>query len=116
MSKNYYLTNKYLLEEIAKSRSQGKMTDRLALGLKAIAEKAADRYTYNFSWKEDQIGEATLRLLEKWHMFDETRYSNAFAYYTEICKMAYTKFWYQNKHYVHIHLIEVDGEFRNEND
>ncbi len=113
---NYYLTNKYLLEEIAKSRSQGKATDKLALGLKAIAEKAAQKYTYNFSWKEDQISEALVRLLEKWHLFDETRYQNAFAYYTQIARMSYVQTWYQHKNYVHIHLIEVDGEFRNEND
>jgi hypothetical protein len=107
----HYLTNKYLLEEVKKSKAEGKLSPKLALALRAIAERAALRYTFDARWKEDQIGEATLKLLEKWQLFDETRFDNAFAYYTEIAKMAYTKFYYQNRAYVHLNLIQITGEY-----
>lgn len=107
----HYLSNKKLLAEIAKCKANNNiLSNELALALKEIADKASYRFCWNTRYIEDQQGDALLRLCENWMKFDESKYSNAFAYYTEICKMSYIRYSNKSNMYVYVDLLIVTGE------
>lgn len=91
--KKNYLNNSDLLEEIKKSREQGKVTEKLGTMFMALVKKYAtiprfSGYTYN----EDMQAFALLTLTRVWKSFDETTYDNPFAYFTRIVHNAFHQF------------------------
>ena len=109
--RGHYLTNKQMLEEWHKCKELGEITPRFALSLKLLSERAARRYGNN-NWYEDNVSNGLLRMLENWDKFDPEKSQNPFAYFTQIAKMEYIKLWYKNRNYVHIDLLIVTGEFK----
>ena len=109
--RGHYLTNKQMLEEWYKCKELGEVTPRFALSLKLLSERAARRYGNN-NWYEDNASNGLLRMLETWEKFNPEKSQNPFAYFTQIAKMEYIKLWYQNRHYVHVDLLVVTGEFK----
>lgn len=78
-----YLNNKSLLEEIAISKKQGQMTNKLATMLQLLVKRFASRGNYSgYTYVEDMKAYAMLVFVKVWDRFDETKYTNAFAYYT----------------------------------
>lgn len=89
-----FINNATLLEQVklSKVRMNGieengpqAMTDQLALMFNTMVERYANRPNFmNYSWKDEFMADALVTLCNKWYKFDETRFSNAFAYYTTV--------------------------------
>ena len=84
--KKNYLNNKDLYNEIVKSKEEGKLTRDAEKMLVLLAEREIRKLTYV---NEDDINDclqfALLDLLKYWQNFNP-KYTNAFAYFTEIAK------------------------------
>lgn len=86
--------NKELYNEIVKSKQQDELTEEAQRMLYLLAERAICKLRYvNEEDKEDCLQNALMDLMKYWRNFDENRYSNAFAYYTELAKKGFAKGW-----------------------
>ena len=112
--RSQYLTNKQLLAEWYLSIEADAPTTRFSLALKLIAERSARRYANN-RYYEDNVGNALLRMLEKWKNFDPEKSTNAFAYFTQVAKMEFFRSYHTYKQYVYIDLLIVTGEYQERN-
>lgn len=91
--KKNYLNNKDLYAQIVLSLEEGKLTRDAEKMLQLLAERAINRLTYvNEDDRKDCLQFALLDLLKYWKNFNP-KYTNAFAYYTEIAKRGYAKGW-----------------------
>ena len=91
--KKNYLNNKDLYNEIVKSKEEGKLTRDAEKMLVLLAERAIRKLTYvNEDDRNDCLQFALLDLLKYWQNFNP-KYTNAFAYFTEIAKRGYAKGW-----------------------
>ncbi len=81
-----YISNSLLLEEITKSKQQDKLTPELEKMFILLANRVIKKMKYyNPIDKEDCLSTAILQLFLNWRGFD-LKYTNPFAYFTEICK------------------------------
>lgn len=88
-----YLNNKDLYNEIVKSKEQGKLTREAEKMLILLAERAIRKMKYvDDDDRQDCLQFALLDLLKYWKNFNP-KYTNAFAYFTEIAKRGYAKGW-----------------------
>lgn len=90
--KQVYLKNKEFFAEIIKSKEEGQLTTEaqnmmVLLGNKCIKKM---RY-YNPSDREDCLQTGLMVMFSNWHNFDQTKSTNAFAYFTEIFKRGIAK-------------------------
>ena len=91
--KKNYLNNRDLYDEIVKSKEQDKLTPKAEKMLVLLAERAIRKLTYvNEDDRQDCLQFALLDLLKYWKNFNP-KYTNAFAYFTEIAKRGYAKGW-----------------------
>lgn len=91
--KKNYLNNKDLYNEIVKSKEQGQLTREAEKMLILLAERAIRKMTYvDSADRDDCLQFALLDLLKYWKNFNP-KYTNAFAYFTEIAKRGYAKGW-----------------------
>ena len=95
--KKNYLNNRDLYDEIVISKSleegKGKLTTKAEKMLMLIAQRAIGKMKYNNDAdREDCLSSAYLDLLKYWRGFNP-KYTNAFAYYTEIAKRGFAKGW-----------------------
>lgn len=89
-----YVKNSELLKEIIISKEQKKLTPSALNMLMRIANESNKKLRYrNPLDKEDCISSAIEDLLRYWDRFDPTKSSNAFAFYTQMCKNGYGKGW-----------------------
>lgn len=100
--KGWYVDNDDLLATVIADKKTGVCSDKLARYLLLIAE----RYSYSpsfvhYSYREDMVQLAALNLSKNWHKFDETRFSNPFAFYTTAVYRSFLNF------------LEVEKEERN---
>lgn len=80
-----YLSNKVLLEEIRLSKARGQPTNNLAKAFMLLVKRYGTRGNWaGYSYNQDMQSQALLGLCQYWSNFDETRYDNPFAYYTQI--------------------------------
>jgi hypothetical protein len=85
--KKHYLNNKDLLEEIRKSKEQGKLTDNAVKMFMLLSERIISRLPYaNDYLREEALSGARLDLLMYWDRFDEAKSTNAFSYYSQVAK------------------------------
>lgn len=90
MRKKNYLNNGDLYTEICISKQQDKPTDKLYEFIILLVENISKKFTYNDNTiKDDCKQDAILHLILNYHNFNEEKYTNAFAYMTEIGKRAY---------------------------
>lgn len=90
----HFIDKKEMLEELKKSKAEGRMTERFATLLLLLARN----YTrhpwfcrYPQSVKDDMVSVAVTNLCTKWVKFDETRPdANPFAYYTQACYRSFS--------------------------
>ena len=88
-----YLNNKDLYNVIVKSKEQGKLTREAEKMLILLAERAIRKMKYvDDDDRQDCLQFALLDLLKYWKNFNP-KYTNAFAYFTEIAKRGYAKGW-----------------------
>jgi hypothetical protein len=88
-----YLNNKDLYNEIVKSKEQDKLTPDAEKMLILLAERAINKLPYiNEDDKYDCLSFGILDLLKYWRGFNP-KYTNAFAYFTEMAKKGYAKGW-----------------------
>lgn len=101
--KKNYLNNKDLFNEIVKSKELDKLTPTAEKMLILLAERTINKLRYvNSDDRNDCLQFALLDLLKYWRNFNP-KYTNAFAYFTEITKRGYAKGW--NK----IHPVKYKG-------
>ena len=80
------INNNHLLKEINKSKKQGRVTETLG----GLFYKISECYAYSNKWHtypydlSDLISESVTKLCQVYHKFDENKYTNPFAYYTQI--------------------------------
>ena len=88
-----YLNNKDFYTAIVESKDQDKLTKDAEKMLILLAEKAINRLRFvNDDDRADCLQFAILDLLKYWRNFNP-KYTNAFAYFTEIAKRGYAKGW-----------------------
>jgi DNA-directed RNA polymerase specialized sigma subunit len=91
--KKNYLNNRDLYDEIVKSKEQDQLTPKAEKMLVMLAERAIRKLTYvSDDDRQDCLQFALLDLLKYWRNFNP-KYTNAFAYFTEIAKRGYAKGW-----------------------
>lgn len=91
--KKNYLNNKDLYNAIVESKQQDKLTPTAEKMLVLLAERTIRKLTYvNEDDRQDCLQFALLDLLKYWRNFNP-KYTNAFAYFTEIAKRGYAKGW-----------------------
>ena len=98
-----YLKNNDLLNEVIKSKQNGnEPTPELINMFILIVDNLITKYSYqDVSLADDCKQSALLNMLENWHKFNELKYTNAFAYITQIAKhsiyMFFTTFYGKRK-------------------
>lgn len=91
--KKNYLNNRDLYDQIVLSKEQDKLTADAEKMLVLLAERAIRKLSYvNEDDRQDCLQFALLDLLKYWRNFNP-KYTNAFAYFTEIAKRGYAKGW-----------------------
>lgn len=101
-----YCKNKDLLAEVIKSKQEGR-TKQLDSYFILMTKHIATKFQFNCEDdRKDSIQDALIALITRWHNFDETRYTNAFAYYTEIIKRSYVMS-YKKRNLNHISINDL---------
>ena len=91
--KKNYLNNRDLYDQIVLSKEADKLTPDAEKMLILLAERAIRKLVYlNEDDRNDCLQFAILDLLKYWRNFNH-KYTNAFAYFTEIAKRGYAKGW-----------------------
>lgn len=97
VAKEYYVDNKEFLRLLTVHKQIENKKNWEELG--RIFLKIATRYLnkpsfiqYSIDWKQDMVTESIYLMVLRWRSFDETRYDNPFAYFTEIAKNAVNKY------------------------
>lgn len=87
MSTKIYLTNSDLVKELIISKALGRRTPQLDKMFLLLATKTINKMTYNnIEDKKDCLMSGLLRMMTYWRSFDEEKYDNAFAFFTQIFK------------------------------
>lgn len=97
--KGHYTKNNKLLYQTILSKGMGKVSKTLEIELYKIAEGVWTKLTKNLYYSEfkyDMLNDAYLQLHRKALKFDELRFENALAYFTEIAKRALAHSYNQN--------------------
>jgi hypothetical protein len=92
----HYINNKEFTQGIIECKQKGELSKFVVECFISLANRAVDRlYFRDDRDREDCIQSAILDCLKYWKSFDETKMAipNAFAYFTQICKMGYAKEW-----------------------
>ena len=87
-----YLSPRKLYIEIVVSKAKGKLTRRAQSMLILLADRTIDKFTYyNIDDKYDCYQQGLYDLFKNWHLFNEEKSENVFAYLTEIFKRGATQ-------------------------
>lgn len=91
--KKNYLNNRDLYDQLVISKDQDALTKEAEKMLILLAERTINKMRYvNEDDRMDCLQFAVLDLLKYWRNFNP-KYTNAFAYFTEIAKRGYAKGW-----------------------
>lgn len=102
MAANHYVKNKDFLQAIIEHKEKVKNTPEgepppqvsnyIATCLLLIAKNLAHKPSFNqYSFKEEMIGDAVENSIRYFHNFNPEKYSNPFAYFTQISKFAFIR-------------------------
>ena len=86
-NKQYYINPKELRAELAKYKEEDIISEELGAMILKIAQRYASKPNFSgYSYKEEFIGTAVLRMIEQLHKLDLNHPKcNPFAYLTQIC-------------------------------
>lgn len=88
-----YLSNYNLLEQIAISKENGKMSNELLNMITLLCERYATRANFSsYTYIEDMKMNALLNLCRTWASFNAERSQNPFAYYTQLIKNSFIQY------------------------
>jgi hypothetical protein len=119
VAKEYYVDGKDFLRRIKIQKTEPNKRNWEEIGkifLKIATRQLTKTNYIAYSWdrKQDMITEATYLMVLRWKSFDETRFNNPFAYFTEIAKNAYAKklgdWKYDDDFVSKIQFIDILGE------
>jgi len=89
-----YVSNKELLQEIIKSKEENKLTPRAMELLIKMSREISRVFKYKYEEdREDCISYAIEDILKYWRNFDPAKSTNAFSYFTQMCKNGMAKGW-----------------------
>jgi len=89
----YYINNKEMLEEVIKSKKQGRMTERFGEMIIILARRYSSQGSYaSYTYREDMESYAFTIVCRGWDSFDPSKYNNPFAYFTQTIKRAFWQF------------------------
>jgi len=87
-----YLSPRKLFCEIIVSKAQGKLTRKGQSMLILLADRTIEKFKYfNPDDRHDCYQQGLYDLFKNWHLFNEEKSENAFAYLTEIFKRGATQ-------------------------
>jgi hypothetical protein len=82
-----YLNGRDLYYEIIVSKEIGKLTPKAEKMLILLGKNIIKKFRYyDEKDRDDCLSEAYYQLFKNWHLFDENKTDNAFAYFSEIFK------------------------------
>lgn len=119
VAKEYYVNNKEFLRLLVQHKQveEGKNWEELGKIFLKIATRYLNKPSfiqYSIDRKQDMISESIYFMVLRWRSFDETKYNNPFAYFTEIAKNAVNKYLGERNHdsqYIsNIQFIDSLGE------
>lgn len=93
---NRYVDNKEMMREVIISKATGKLSPKLLEYCIKIVKGVSKKFRYNY--EEDRLDTeayAYEMIIKNWYHFDENKYENPFAYYTELIKRAFAMQWKQ---------------------
>lgn len=89
MKEKTYLKNRVLLAEVKLCLETKKASDKLVEYFILMTKKISEKFQFNsYEDRQDTLQDALVVLLRQWHNFD-LKYTNAFAYFTEIIKRSF---------------------------
>lgn len=89
-NESHYVENKEMMKEVIISKAMGIITPRLLQQCMKIVKGVSKKFKYNN--EDDRLdceAYAYEVIIKNWYHFEEDRYENPFAYYTEIIKRAF---------------------------
>ena len=93
-----YINNRDLLIEVALSKEQGRLTDKLAHMLTMLCKRYATKGNYvGYTYNDDMQAYAMMMICRTWHKFDPLKSNNPFAFYTQCIKHSFIQFLNQEK-------------------
>jgi DNA-directed RNA polymerase specialized sigma24 family protein len=93
-----YLNNKDLMLQVALSKEQGQMTDRLAHMLQTLAARYGRKGNFaNYTYNDDMQAYAMMMLVRTWNRFDPAKSNNPFAFFTQCIKNSFIQFLNQER-------------------
>ena len=88
-----YVKNKDLYNEICKSLEQDELTEEAMNMFILIANNSINKLSFDDEAdKKDCISSGIIDMMKYWKSFNP-KYTNAFAYFTQICKNGFAKGW-----------------------
>lgn len=111
--KKNYINNPDMLRELIKSKEQDKMTDTFARMIMLLIKRYSSQGSYSdYTYKEDMESYAMYIVCRVWNRFDETKYDNPFAYFTQTIKRAFWQFLAQEEKHRDIRdvMLVKEGE------
>jgi len=89
----YYINNAEMLEEVIKSKKQGRMTERFGEMIMILAKRYSSQGSYaSYTYRDDMESYALTIVCRGWDSFDPVKYQNPFAYFTQTVKRAFWQF------------------------
>jgi hypothetical protein len=116
--KKNYINNKDMLEEIIKSKEQGEMTDKFARMILLLTKRYAAQGSYSsYTYREDMESYAMFVVCKNWSKFDEKKYDNPFAYFTQTIKRAFWQYLQKEENHRDIRdaMLVKQGEMPSHN-
>jgi hypothetical protein len=94
LSKKHYINKQELYQEVVLCKQTNQLSTKLANYFILISHGVAKKRFYKDEQiKQDAISNSIFRLCKHWRSFDQTKYTDAFPYYTEISKRALAETW-----------------------
>jgi hypothetical protein len=96
VNESHYVENKEMMKQVIISKAMGIITPELLKQCIKIVKGVSKKFKYND--EEDRLdceAYAYEVIIKNWYHFDELKFTNAFAYYTEIVKRAFAFQWKQ---------------------
>jgi len=93
-----FVNNRDLVEQVKLSKQQNKITDHLAKMFMEMTKRYGLKANFSkYTYIEDMEGYALEMLVKNWMKFDETRFDNAFSYYTSFIHNAFIQYLNKEK-------------------
>ncbi len=90
----HYLRNSALLRQVVEAKKTGRVSDDLYRMFRLLAERSSRRLHYVDDMdREDCVSHAVYDCCLYFERFDPLKTTNAFAYFTTVCKNGMAKAW-----------------------